>query len=293
MTCKWRFGYGSNLGLTTLRQKKNLNPQRYLVGTIKGWELYFNGGLNEYVEPGFAAIRPADGDLHGSAFLIPDDEAEGLDRQEAGYNVLPVQFISYDGEVIENVGLYVPKKPFVRGESKEGTPSYRYLKLLRDGAREGGLSPHWIEHLDSFEHYVTPPDVRAQTLQWISEYDSDVKKKNNLWSSEKLAKYDGSDPAFPAHTSIMGYIIQINPEIWVFGSWKGHDITRRNLLQYRGQSLDANDIRYNEPGYRPLPKLCDCTHDEREYLMQSLESQLHRGSTIVGRYEPFLTDQEL
>jgi len=58
-------------------KKKNLNPIRYLVGTIKGWELYFNTGLNEYVEPGFAAIRPPinninnkeeDVELHGSAF---------------------------------------------------------------------------------------------------------------------------------------------------------------------------------------------------------------------------------
>jgi hypothetical protein len=296
MTHSWRFGYGSNIGLTTLQQKKNLNPKQYLVGTIQGWELYFNTGLNDYVEPGFAAIRPADNDkseLHGSAFLIPHDEVEGLDRQEAGYDVRNVQFTSYDGVVVEDVGLYVPKKPFVKGESKEGVPSFRYLKLLKDGAREGGLAPHWIQHLDSFDHYVTPKDVRAKTLQMIAEFNADGKRKNNMWSSEQLAKYNGSDPNHPAHTSIMGYVIKIHPDIWVFGSWKGHDITRRNLLQYRGQSLDANDIRFDEPGCRPLPKLNDCTDGEREYLMQSLESQLHRGSEIVGSHEPFLADQEL
>lgn len=292
MAHKWRFGYGSNLGLTTLRRKKNLNPKRYLVGTIQGWELYFNGGLNAYVEPGFAAIRPAGGaELHGSAFLIPDDEAESLDRQEAGYDVLNVQFTSYDGEVVQDVGLYVPKKPFIKGESKEGTPSFRYLKLLRDGAREGGLAPHWIAHLDSFAHYVTPREVRTKTLQILAEFDAS-ERKHIMWSSEKLAKHDGSDPQYPTHTAIMGYVIEINPEIWVFASWKGHNITRRNLLQYRGQSLDTNDIRYNEDGYRPLPKLHDCSDEEKEYLMQSLESQLHRGSKIVGSYEPFLADQK-
>jgi ribosomal protein S16 len=294
MTDQWRFGYGSNLGLTTLRQKKNLNPKKYLVGTIAGWELYFNGGLNEHVEPGFAAVRPADADqLHGSAFLISDEEVKGLDRQEAGYNVVYVKFVSYDGEVVENVGLYVPKKPFVKGESKEGIPSYRYLKLLRDGAREGGLADHWIKHLDSFNYYVTPPEIRTKTLQLISEFDADDERKNNLWTSAKLALHDGSNAAYPAHTSILGYVLEINPEIWVFSSWKGHNITRRNLLQYRGQSLDASDIRYNEYGYRPLPKLSDCTAGEREYLMQSLDSQLHRGSKIVGSFVPFLADQEL
>ena len=129
-THKWRFGYGSNLGLKTLREKKNLTVSRYLVGTIKGWELYFMRGLNEYVEPAWAAIRPHHDELHGSAFLIPNEEAEGLDRQEGGYNVLDVTLTTYDGEVIENIGLYVPKKPYVEGVSPEGIPSYRYLKLM-------------------------------------------------------------------------------------------------------------------------------------------------------------------
>jgi hypothetical protein len=41
-THKWRFGYGSNLGLKTLSEKKNLSVARYCVGTIKGYELCKN-----------------------------------------------------------------------------------------------------------------------------------------------------------------------------------------------------------------------------------------------------------
>ena len=249
-------------------------------------------GVNEYIEPGWAAIRPVDGsELHGSAFLIPDDEVEGLDSQERGYNVLSVKFTSYDGEVIEDVGLYVPKKEFSKGD-REGVPSYRYLKLLKDGAREGNLAPHWLEHLDSIPYYVTPKSVREQTLQWIAEFHADESKKNEVWSAEKLALHDGSSEDYPAHTSIMGYVIRIHPDIWVFGTWKGHNVTRRNLLQFNGKSLDSNDIRHDEPGYRPLPKLCDCNDGEKEYLMQSLDGQLHKGSRIVAQYEPFLVDQE-
>ena len=48
------------------------------------------------MEPAWASIRRKphpDGDeaaaqLHGTAFLIPKDETDGLDRQEGGYNVL-------------------------------------------------------------------------------------------------------------------------------------------------------------------------------------------------------------
>lgn len=253
----------------------------------------FMPGLNEYVEPAWAAIRPSPcTELQGSAFLIPIAEAEELDRQEAGYNVLDVTFTSYDGEVVENVGLYVPKKPYVEGSSSEAIPSYRYLKLLKDGAREGNLAQHWLYKLDSFEYYKTPSHVREKTLQLIEEFHSDASRKDELWCAEKLAQHDGSDPEnFPTCTSIMQYVIQIDKDSRIFGSWKGHNITRRNLLQFNGKSLDTNDIRHNEPRYRPLPKLCDCSEDEREYLMQSLEGQLHRGGRIVAQYGPFLADQ--
>ena len=42
ITHKWRFGYGSNLGLKTLREKKQLSVESYHVGTIKGYELCKN-----------------------------------------------------------------------------------------------------------------------------------------------------------------------------------------------------------------------------------------------------------
>lgn len=174
----WRFGYGSNIGLQTLTQKKNLNPSRYLVGTIKGWELYFAPGV-PYVEPGWGAVRPhsnSNAELHGSAFLIPEDEAQGLDRQEAGYDALPCQFVSYDGELVEDVCLYVPKKGWSEAQ-EEGIPSLRYLRLLQNGAREGGLSKEWISRLEAVDYYITPPAVRSQTEQWIAEFNADPAEK--------------------------------------------------------------------------------------------------------------------
>ena len=90
----------------------------------------------------------------------------------------------------------------------------------------------------------------------------------------------------------MGYVVKVNPELWYFTSWKGHCITRRNLLQFNGKSLDKNDIRFDQPGYRPLPKLADCSDEEREFLMQHLDSLLHQGGTIVARLRDFLDDQD-
>ena len=315
----WRFGYGSNIALTTLRNKKNLNPRRHLVGTIRGWELYFSTGI-PYVEPGFAAVRPVqsyhNGDrigndeddeeihqLHGAAFLIPKDEADGLDKQEAAYQVLPSKFVAYDGEIVEKVGLYVPKKYFAAGDLsisttaaanepvKMGTPSLRYLGLLQQGAREAELSKAWIQKLDSFDHYVTPDDVRSQTLQWIEEFHNDPERKENMWTMEELSKHDGSDPdAYPPHVAVMQYVVKVGPTSWVFGSWKGHCVTRRNLVHFNGQSVDKNDIKWKEDGFRPLPKVCNCSNEEKEYLLQNLETILHRGGTIVARLQECIDD---
>lgn len=295
----WRFGYGSNIGRQTLENKKNLNLKRHVVGTIPGWALYITPGI-DYVEPGWAGIHPASGgELHGSAFLIPRAEAEGLDRQEGGYHVLPTRFTSYEGEVVEGVGLYVPKK-FLDGdgnvkaiteEIKHGVASLRYLNLIRRGAKEAGLCEAWIRKLHSFEHYVTPADVRSKTNEWIEEFHCDVDRKDDVWTVDHLAKHDGSVPDCPAHVAVMEYVVKVAPNSWVFSSWKGHCITRRNLLQFNGKSLDANDIRWNEPGFRPLPVIAQCSDEEKEYLMQNLETLLHRGGTIVARLKEHLEDQ--
>lgn len=297
----WRFGYGSNIGLSTLQQKKNLNPSKYLAGTIKGYQLYFTPGF-PYVEPGWAGVRQAaapESKLHGTAFFIPKEEADGLDQQEAGYDVVPCQFVSYEEEVIEDVGLYVPKSKSKKSKSKspsqkenekeeegtrEGIPSLRYLRLLQNGAREARLSDEWIKQLDAFEYYITPPEVRSQTKKWISEFHADVERKDILWTAEELSKDKGK-------SSVMEYVVELGTGVWVFQSWKGHNVTRRNLLQFNGKSLDTGDIRFGEDGFRPLPQLNKCSDEEKEFLWQNLESLLHRGGRIVGRLKDFMDDQ--
>lgn len=294
MSHVWRFGYGSNVGLNNL-EKKSMNPTRCVAGTIAGWELYFKKAFSPYVEPAWAGIRThPDGDageVHGTAFLIPQEQADALDRQEGGYNVLPSRFVSYDGEVIEDVGLYAGKSGPQGGE--EAVPSLRYLLLMQNGAREAGLSEEWIRHLDCVSHYVTPPEIRTKTEAWITEFSADPARQDELWTSEKLSKHDGSDPNLSIHVSVMGYIVKLDPEHRPFASWKGHCITRRNLLQFNGKSLDKNDIRFDQPGFRPLPKLACCSDEETEYLFQNLDSLLHKGGTVVARLKDFLDDQNV
>ena len=294
MSGVWRFGYGSNIGLKNL-QKKNLNPERVVAGAILGWDLYFKKGYSPYVEPAWAGVRThADGErgqLHGTAFLISEEEAAGLDTQERGYNVLPTKFIAYDGEVVEAVGLYVGKNG--TGGGPEALPSLRYLRLMQNGAREAGLAQEWIQRLAATPHYVTPPEVRHKSMRLIEEFEADAARKNVVWTAEELSKHDGSHPDRPVHISSMGYIVKAHPKHPAFGSWKGHDITRRNLLQFNGKNLDTADIRVGQPGYPgPLPDVSRWSAEEKEFVFQNLDSLLYPGGIIVGRLKAFADANE-
>ena len=39
-----------------------------------------------------------------------------------------------------------------RGKDTDGNPSFRYISLLRDGARLHGLPETWVQYLDSIRH---------------------------------------------------------------------------------------------------------------------------------------------
>ncbi len=282
----WRFGYGSNMGLSNLKKKKNLTPLQYVPGVVEGWTLSFDLGGIDHVDPSFACVRRRQGEqVHGVAFLLNPDDAARLDREEGGYVLTPVRFDRYGGGVIEGVGLYAPKTP-ATNESRP--PSLRYLRLLQNGAAEAGLSPEYQQKLADIEFYVTAPAVRAQTLQWIAEFEQDPARKDVRWTAEQLATHNGKDPDLAPHTSCLGYVVRVRAP---FPSWRGHTITRRNILHFRGESIDTGDIRVGKPGFLPLPDVTKCTAEELEFLYQNLDSLLHRGGFIVGRLSEFVAAQ--
>ena len=189
--------------------------------------------------------------------------------------------------MVEGVGLYVPK-PGRAAPGHGGLPSRRYLGLLRAGAVEAGLDPAYVRRLEQLEHYVTPARVREQTRAWIAEFEADPARSHALWSAAELAEHDGSDPERPAHTAVLGYVVKVHA---MFPSWRGHTVTRRNLVHFNGHSVDAGDIRHDQPGFLPLPDLSRCSADELEFLAQNLDHLVHQGGTIVARLREFLDAQ--
>ena len=101
--------------------------------------------------------------------------------------------------------------------------------------------------------YETPEDIRSQTMEWIAEFHSDTERNDSIWTMEELSKYDGSDPDnYPAHICVMEYIVKVGADTRTFPSWRGHCVTRRNLIHFSGLSVDTNDIRWNEDHSRKL-----------------------------------------
>jgi gamma-glutamylcyclotransferase len=39
-----------------------------------------------------------------------------------------------------------------RGKEADGSPSLRYLTLLREGAQANGLPGHWLQFLETVKH---------------------------------------------------------------------------------------------------------------------------------------------
>jgi cation transport regulator ChaC len=263
-----RFGYGSNMSVDNLRKKKNLDVGFSAPGIAHGWELGFFSAI-AHVEPAFAMAQEApNGQLHGLVFEIPSAQAEALDKQEKGYDVVVVPVHLYDGRVI-NAGLYSRQN----GSDPEALPSLRYARLLAKGAREAGLAEDYATQLEQ-RFYVTPPQVRAITLAAI-----EAAAESPLLSMDEVA---GS---IPPRTSLMGMVVEVEPP---FASWKNHDITRRNLIHFRGLSVDTMDVRYGQPDFFPLPR--PQTNEETEYLWQNLDCLIHRGGKIVGRLREWNTN---
>jgi cation transport regulator ChaC len=76
--------------------------------------------------------------------LLRLDSTEGVPGR--GYQPQWFEAEDRDGRVLSAVAY------IARGSETDGTPSLRYLTLLREGARANGLPGHWLQFLDRVEH---------------------------------------------------------------------------------------------------------------------------------------------
>jgi gamma-glutamylcyclotransferase (GGCT)/AIG2-like uncharacterized protein YtfP len=252
-----------------MKQKKNLEIFDNTAGILKGYKLIFTKGI-PFIEPGFASIlKGTENDqVHGTLALISKETAITLDAQESGYNIEKVSVQTYGNEVIE-AEIYAGKTD----TPTLGIPSLRYLRLLIKGAEESNLNEDYIEKLKNHEYYVPS----KETL----EKREKLPKKENLkhFTIEELSEYNGKDGKLKC-TCALGYVVKVSG--FVFPSWIGRDVTNRNLLHFRGFSVDKLD-----DGGKTFPKLSTLTSEEHEYLKQNLDAFIQEEDSVVGILKEF------
>jgi cation transport regulator ChaC len=144
----WYFGFGSNMHDSAFRERRGMRPSEWRAGRIEGYRLRFNlRGRGRGAPANIAAA--AGEEVWGVLYRITWAQLVRLDRSEGvpgrGYRHLWL-------EAEDSAGNIVPAVTYMaRGQTDDGTPSLRYLTLLREGGRAHGLPEPYLRYLDGLE----------------------------------------------------------------------------------------------------------------------------------------------
>jgi cation transport regulator ChaC len=147
----WYFAYGANMHDRTFRERRRMRPIDQRVGRIRGYRLRFNLAGRPKGRAAPANLAPdVEAEVWGVLYKVTRRDLLRLDATEGvpGRGYRPQQFEAedQDGRPITAIAY------IARGNETDGSPSLRYLTLLREGARAKGLPGQWLQFLDSVRH---------------------------------------------------------------------------------------------------------------------------------------------
>jgi hypothetical protein len=142
--------------------RRKINPLESYPCRVPGWSLDMNMIGFPFIEPAFASIHKTDvskneRELHGVVYKITPEDFDQIRRTEGGgghdnmgYEVVEVDVNTYCGKsfVAKTLVAHADWTP-----KFEVLPTERYLKLLRNGAKEHGLDPEYAKYLEDWKHY--------------------------------------------------------------------------------------------------------------------------------------------
>ena len=147
----WYFAFGANMHDSAFRNRRGMRALEWRAGKIAGYRLRFNLEGRPRGRAAPANIEPDPGaEVWGVLYritrggLLHLDSTEGVPGRR--YRHLWVDAEDSEGQAIRAV-TYIAD-----GGPEDGTPSLRYITLLRDGARAHGLPGHWLRFLDGVRH---------------------------------------------------------------------------------------------------------------------------------------------
>eukprot|EP00931_Biecheleriopsis_adriatica_P064877 TRINITY_DN39555_c0_g1_i2.p1 TRINITY_DN39555_c0_g1~~TRINITY_DN39555_c0_g1_i2.p1 ORF type:complete len:256 (+),score=43.44 TRINITY_DN39555_c0_g1_i2:242-1009(+) len=186
------------------RQRRGLQPSRLVPAVAPGWELTFSLPGIPYLEPAFAALRPAPVCCHGVCLELDAESWLRLLQTEGVLDVMKVQELrSRKASLEEVLDLAAQPRPYGyrlaemtvdmysgssmqslqrrtaytlaaaddTGEAPLLPPSVRYWRLLRNGARRHGLDRRYRDFLASLPRYspsllasAAIPDIMSNAL---------------------------------------------------------------------------------------------------------------------------------
>ena len=143
----WYFAFGANMHDSAFRERRGMFPLEWRAGRVEGYRLRFNldGRPKGRAAPANLCADPQ-AEVWGVLYRITGRDLVRLDSTEGvpgrRYRHLWVQAEDSSDNPVLAV-TYIAD-----GNEVDGSPSLRYITLLRDGARAHGLPEHWLRFLE-------------------------------------------------------------------------------------------------------------------------------------------------
>jgi cation transport regulator ChaC len=149
----WYLAYGSNMHHSAFREQRGMRPIEWRIARVNGYRLRFNleGRPKGRAAPANTCPDPGC-EMWGVLYRITRRELLRLDATEGvpgrHYRHVLVPAEDPDGNIVTAVTY------MARGLDADRAPSFRYISLLRDGARAHGLPEAWVQYLESVQHHA-------------------------------------------------------------------------------------------------------------------------------------------
>ncbi|CAF0822787.1 unnamed protein product [Adineta steineri] len=146
---------------------------------------------------GMADIESCEGsEFDGVVHLLSEEQMNRLDKMEMSYERIIVPVVNYQNQ---SHSAYAYKMTIA--SHPDNLPSERYLDIIVKGCEYYGVRPDYIKRLR--EEQAVTPRKEPHTYQCINDVPSDV-----FYTTDDLAKHNGSDPNYPIWICINGKILE-------------------------------------------------------------------------------------